>query len=272
VEPPPPEVRFVRCSVADDAAREIVAAADFTAYIAGTTRDYARRPRETLETQMLALERCLDAAGTGSSFLFVSSARVYGRPQSPEPVTEDARAFVEPMHLDNLYDSAKRWGESLCRWYAERRGLGVAVVRMTHIYGPFATRPPETLVTDLVRQAVETRAIRLEDPGSTRNHCSVLDAVQGIVLALVSGESGRAYNVGSHEHLRLRDVADVVAAQLPFDVDVRAPASPVKPSVQRISIARAAMELGYEPAYRFEQLAPLVVDETARALAPAADG
>jgi hypothetical protein len=46
----------------------------------------------------------------------------------------------------------------------------------------------------------------------------------------------------------------------------------VKPSVQRISIARAAMELGYEPAYRFEQLAPLVVDETARALAPAADG
>jgi UDP-glucuronate decarboxylase len=261
---------FVRSSVADDAAHDVVAAADFTVYIAGTTRDFASRPRETLETQMVALERCLSAARPNAGFVYISSVRVFGRESRDEPFAEDSKALIPVMHIDNLYDSAKRWGESLCLLHATRGGARAVVVRLTAIYGPVGVEPPQTVLTEFVRQAVTTRRIAVENPGALRNQCSVLDAVQGILLALVHGKPGRPYHIGSREHLTSRDLADSVRRHLSFAVEVVEPHEPPPASVQRISIERAAAELAFEPEYEFEQLAPFVVEQTARAFAPGA--
>ena len=169
------------------------------------------------------------------------------------------------MHLENLYDSAKRFGESLCLWHTRFKGCKAVVARMSWIYGPFLADPPETLVTEFIRQAVCKRAIELESPESVRTFCSVLDAVQGILRTLARGQPGRAYNVASHEHLSVKALAEQIARELPFPVELRSPVES-QGSIQRISVERARQELGFDPRYTFGQFAPLVVTQTARAL------
>src|SRR5579871_1240441 len=149
--------RFIAMSVTDRHALDSIPDLDYTVYVAGTASDYLRRPKETLETQIIGLENALSRVGNTSRFVYISSTRVYGRQNSMEPITEETAAQVPPMHLDNLYDSAKRFGESLCLWYARFRDYQAVVARPSNIYGPQVILRSETAITDLIRQAMELR-------------------------------------------------------------------------------------------------------------------
>ena len=255
---------FLRGSAADAALLERVPYCDYVVYVAGTASDYRRRVRETLHTQVVGLEAFLTRSAGCRGFVYVSSTRVYGRATGDTPVDEEFAATVPPMHTDNLYDSAKRLGESLCLHHAEEYDLPAVVVRPTNLYGLTDSPRATTVIADFVTQARERGRVEPRGhPDSVRNYCCALDVAQGILRALARGRAGRAYNLGSDEHLSGREWAETVAAALPSRPQVVWPEAPPAPSVQRVSVARARAELGYEPRHRFRDLAPLTVARVA---------
>jgi UDP-glucuronate decarboxylase len=257
-------VTLVASDVTDPRLGPILASCDYVIYLAGTTSDYLSRIRETAETQTIGLQQCLTSAKGSRGFVYASSTRVYGRTASRTFVAEDSLATVRPMHLDNIYDSCKRFGESLCLWYSRSGQCNVVVVRLSNVYGFDSVLPSRSVVTDFVGQAYKTHRIEpTGHPASVRNYCYVLDAVQGVLLALVRGKTGNAYNVGSAEHLTTRRLARMIAGGLPFTVELNWP-NPFPPvSIQRVSIEKARSELGFDPTYTFKQLAPLIVQHAA---------
>lgn len=234
-------------------------------YAVGITSDYRSRPDEVISSQLVGLERFLERVDPDCRFVFVSSARVYGRHPVDTPLLEESAAIVAPMHLDNLYDSTKRLAESLCLSHAERRGLHVTVIRAGNLYGLGAPQS-RTSVSELVREAAATQRVTLTGhPSSLRNYCSAVDSAQGMLLAAANGAPGRPYNVGSDEHLTTQQLGQAIAAC--FDERIEIVARPAgAPSFQHLSIERARTELGYTPRLRLNDALPAVAAELAGAL------
>jgi len=239
---------------------------DSVIYVAGTASDYLRRRVETISTQVVGLEAFLTRYAGCRSFVYISSTRVYGRISDGAPIVEEALACIPPMHTDNVYDSAKRLGESLCLWHARSGNTPAVVARLSNIYGAQDSQRSETAISDFARQAAQTGVIALKgNPDSTRNWTCVLDIAQGILRALVNGKPGEAYNIGSAEHLSSRQLAEMVAAvTYSRAVSVQVPAEPAPLSLQTISIEKARQELHYRPGFTFGSIAPLVVARTLR--------
>lgn len=256
---------FFAASVATPYAAEDLPDCDYVIYVAGTASDYLRRREETIATQVVGLEAFLTRYGGCKSFVFISSTRVYGRISDGSPITEDALACIPPMHTDNIYDSAKRLGESLCLWHAKSGRTPAVVARLSNIYGAQDSQRSETAISDFARQAAQNGSIALKgNPNSTRNWTCVLDIAQGIFRTLLCGTAGEAYNIGSREHLSSQDLAESVAATFPDPVSVTPPTQPAPVSLQTISIAKAEESLGFRPVFTFGSLAPLVVAKTLR--------
>jgi UDP-glucuronate decarboxylase len=243
---------------------QLASDADYVVYVAGTTSDYRSKPLATIESQTANLHGILTAASQCSGFLFVSSARVYGRHLPDYPVAEDYAGPVEPMSLDNIYDCAKRLGESICLWHQINNGTASTVVRLTNVYGRNERIGSRTMVNDFILQARSKSEIHLAGhPDSVRNHISELDAAQGILRALVKGRRGHAYNIGSRDHLTTATVASLVAGAMRFPVAVLGPPSPLPPANrQMVSIEKAETELQYSPVHRFAELVPDLVNTT----------
>lgn len=229
-------------------------------YAVGVTSDYRSRPREVVESQLVGLDAFLRRVDPVCRFVFVSSARVYGRRPDDAPLLEESAALVEPMHLDNLYDSAKRLAESLCLWHTERRGRYVSVVRAGNVYGPERGRSTTSLDA-LVRGAAAGRIVLTGNRSSLRNYCCVADLVQGMLRTAVHGRAGCAYNIGSDEHLSTDEVVRAIAACIPGEVEIVGPAARGAPSYQRLDLSRARRELGYAPTVHFAEVLPAVVAE-----------
>lgn len=261
-----PHHTFLPISVADPEAVADLPDFDYVIYVAGTASDYLRRRQETISTQVVGLEAFLTRYAGCRSFVFISSTRVYGRISDGSPITEGSLACIPPMHTDNVYDSAKRLGESLCLWHARSGNTPAVAARLTNIYGAQDSQRSETAISDFARQAAQTGVIALKgNPDSTRNWVCVLDVAQGVLRALVNGKPGEAYNIGSEEHLSSRQLAEMVAAEsLPQQVSVQVPAEPAPLSLQTISIEKAKQELHYRPVFTFGGIAPLVVARTLR--------
>lgn len=260
-----PGYTFLPISVADAGAVAGLPDFDYVIYVAGTASDYLRRRQETISTQVVGLESFLTRYAGCRSFVYISSTRVYGRISDGSPITEDSLACVPPMHTDNIYDSAKRLGESLCLWHARSGNTAAVVARLSNIYGAQEAQRSETAISDFARQAARTGAIALKgNPDSTRNWTCVLDIAQGILRALIGGAPGEAYNIGSAEHLSSRELAEMVASTFPTPVSVQLPPQPAPLSLQTISIEKAGRELDFRPSFNFGSLAPLVVATTLR--------
>jgi len=259
-------VEGVYLDVADAPTAASLDSSSHVFYAAGVTSDYRSHPGDVVASQLVGLQAFLERADPGCRFVFVSSARVYGRHTDDEALSEESEAIVAPMHLDNLYDSAKRLGESLCRWHAERRGVNATVVRAGNLYGLDAPSSA-TSVSELLREAATTRRITLSgDPASLRNYCSTVDLAQGLLLAAERGQPGRAYNVGSDEHLTTRELAESIAACFDGGVEIVETADAPAASYQRLSLDRARSELGYAPELRLRDVLPAVAAEIIDAL------
>jgi UDP-glucuronate decarboxylase len=242
---------------------------DYYVFIAGSPSDALRRPSDMIATHTTGLEWLLSHASGCQRFVFLSSTLVYGLQPDLKPLTEESQAQVVPMHLQNIFDSSKRLGESLCLWHTANRDLPSVVLRLGNVYGPPAmSSHSETFISAFVRQALNTGMIHLTGHReSIRNYVCVLDVVQGILKALVTGRVGEAYNIVSYEHMRAFDVAECVADEIGSSTRVFWQPNPaIEPTFQLVSLAKAQKELGFVPQHKFRQLIPYLVETTANSI------
>ena len=112
-----------------------------------------------------------------------------------------------------------------------------------------------------MREAASTGRITLAgNPSSLRNYCCVIDLAQGLLRIAARGVAGRAYNIGSDEHLTATELAQAMAL-LAATIEVAEPAEAGLASYQRLALDRAKEELSYAPKLRIADVLPAVVAE-----------
>lgn len=188
--------------------------------------NFARYPVDTLLANVYGTNELLryGLQHGMQRFLYVSSGEMYGQPnENYDDFVEDYSGPVDHSTPRACYPTGKRAGEVLCQAYAGQYGVDVVIVRPCHVFGPTMTRSDSRASSEFLRSAAAGKDIVLKSAGTVeRSHCYVVDAVQGMLLALLKGESGKAYNIADVTYkMRIRDFAQAAAAaggaQLRFD-------------------------------------------------------
>jgi UDP-glucose 4-epimerase len=260
---PPGEAATHVPGVAREAYAEIVDRAALTALFAGAEAvihlagppsvrasfdDPMRFARAHLEGTTAALDAAQRAGVT--RFVFVSSAEVYGRPQT-DPVAE-----THPLEARSPYAAAKIGAEQMVRAYSHAFGLNAAIVRPFSVYGP--GMGPHSLVRAIVRQLGEDGPMRLADLRPVRDYCFIDDVARALELAAdVPLTETVTVNVGSGAGTSVADLARTamrLAGRECALEEISANRRPGNAEILRLVADRAAARalLGWEPSVTLE--------------------
>lgn len=145
--------------------------------------------------------------------LFLSTMEVYGEVEGV--ATEDNLGKLDPMVVRNSYPEAKRLVECLCASYATEHGTLSVVMRLAQTFGEGVHPDDMRVFADFGRHAIEGKDIVLLSDGLKRNgYLSVDDSVRAILIALVKGKPGEAYNaVNEDAYCSIREMAQLVLDQ-----------------------------------------------------------
>jgi GDP-L-fucose synthase len=184
---------------------------------------------------------------------FLSSTTVYAPCEAP--VFEEDPLTAPPYPLYAGIGYSKRFLEQLCRYYHEKAGLEVAVVRPSGAYGRWDNFDE---ATSHVIPGMINRALRLK-PGEpfevwgdgldVRDFVHAADVAAGLLLAVAKSPNADPINIASGMGTTTAELAAMVltaAGHHDFRLEFRAD----KPTALRsrtVSIEKARKVLGYEP-------------------------
>lgn len=152
-----------------------------------------------------------------SRLLFASTREVYGA-VSATLLTETSFGYLDPMENRSCYPESKRAAESLLKSYFVQYGVNNVSVRIAHSYGPGMKIDNDgRVMADFISNAVHCQDIVLKSTGdAVRAFCYVSDTVVGMILALLKGKAGEAYNLANElEPYPIRDVANLICNSFP---------------------------------------------------------
>ena len=189
---------------------------DYVIHAAGIASPFYYRayPLETLEVAITGTRNALElATRQHARFTFFSSSEIYGDPDPVHvPTQESYRGSVSCRGPRACYDESKRVGETLCYVFHEKFGTATTAIRPFNVYGPGQRLDDGRIIPDLMSAAFERRPIVLFSDGrATRSFCYIRDAVRAMLLILLAGAAGEAYNVGNDEEVSIGDVARIAA-------------------------------------------------------------
>lgn len=172
--------------------------------------------------------------------IYASSQEVYGQP-SYLPVDES-----HPENPKSFYGYTKLESENICKFFAEKYGLKVIILRYAGVFGNGKT---QGAVHNFFKSAVKNQEPSISEGGSqTRDFVYVSDVVEGTILALkrVGKTSFDVYNIGSGREVKVADMARHVYKAM--DSHIKIEESPAaKKDRFWLDIAKARKELKYHP-------------------------
>lgn len=146
--------------------------------------------------------------GLPTKLLYVSSADVYGKINTADPLKENC--YYDPI---NPYSAGKACAELACRQFHSTYGLDVIIARPFNHTGP--GQSASFVCSNFARQIAE---ISMQETGSniiktgnihvSRDFLDVRDVTNAYCLLLEKGISGEVYNVCSGQAYLLEDVVD----------------------------------------------------------------
>lgn len=199
-------------------------------------------------------------------FLFVSSGEVYGQWDGKcEAFCEDYSGYVNFSEPRGCYPSGKRAAENLCVCYKEQYGVDTVIVRPSHTYGPTQLKRDSRAMSEFFNLATEGKDIVLKSLGlPVRSYTSVFDAVSGIVVALIKGESGQAYNIANKDSIvSIADLAGKIAACAKREVVFDIPEGGVKGAgniVRGVLSGEKLESIGWVPVYDIDKGVKITFD------------
>jgi UDP-glucose 4-epimerase len=184
--------------------------------------------------------------------VYAGSAAAYGIPAG-EVQTES-----DPLRALSPYAAAKLAGEFYCQAFAATYGLETVVLRFFNIFGPRqrADSPYSGVIALFADAMLRGRTPRVNGDGQqSRDFTYVGDVVQALTKAAdANGVSGRTYNVGTGRGTSVLDLVAALNRLLGTQAKPEhgaARAGDIRHS--RADISAIRRDLGYEPAFTFEQ-------------------
>jgi GDP-4-dehydro-6-deoxy-D-mannose reductase len=211
----------------DEAFRVIESAAPDRVYhlaAASSVPESFADPVGTLHNNITALVHTLEAVrarAPTARVLVVSSSEIYGRPTREEAIDEKAE-----LRPENPYAVSKAAEDLLGYQYHAAYEMDVVRVRPFNHIGPGQT--DRFVTANLARQIAEIE-IGSRDPvlqvgnlAARRDFTDVRDVVRAYELALLRGEAGAVYNIGSGVGVSIQSLLDTLVARsrVPITVEV----------------------------------------------------
>jgi nucleoside-diphosphate-sugar epimerase len=204
-------------------------------------------PFDFYRVNVLGTVNVLDFCRRSGAALTYVSSYLYGHP-SVLPVDED-----HPVQSYNPYSHTKILAESSCSFYAAHFGVKTTLVRPFNAYGP--GQSVRFLIPGIIEQvldpAVET--VEVMDLIPARDYVYVDDLAEA--LARTQERPGGIYNIGSGRSVTVGELIALVmrisGITKPFGS--KGQSRPNEVLDLYAGIARAARELGWQPATTLEE-------------------
>lgn len=186
----------------------------------------------------LNMVQCARGAGTGR-FIYAASSSCYGLPDIfPTPES----APIRPMYP---YALTKRLGEEIVLHWATVYGLPALSLRLFNVYGPRSRTSGAygaVLGVFLAQKLAGKPFTVVGDGCQSRDFTYVADVVDAFIAAARAPHSGRAYNVGSGDHVSVNRLVELLGGEV-----VHIPKRPGEPDCTFADITRIGEELGWQP-------------------------
>jgi dTDP-glucose 4,6-dehydratase len=185
----------------------------------------------------------------GVKFLQVSTDEVYG-------ALGEKGMFVETMPLmpNSPYSASKASADMIVRAYHETFGMPVNITRCSNNYGPYQF--PEKLIPLMINNCLHEKnlpvygdGMQIRDWLHVSDHCSAIDTV------LHKGVVGEVYNIGGNNEKANIEIVKLIIKTLGKS-DSLIKYVKDRPGHDRryaIDNTKITTQLGWEPAYTFEQ-------------------
>lgn len=204
-------------------------------YAIGLTADFRGRPLETAEAHVAVLLQVLRRFRS-DSLLYLSTTRVY---RNALNTGEDAALQVRPADPDDVYNSTKLAGESIC---LSLPSPTMRVARLSNVIG-LGDRS-ESFMAAILRDARKGTLTINSDPDSEKDYIALSDVV-ALCEAIALRGKHRLYNVAAGRNVSHRAIADLIRRHIGATVTF-APNAP-KQLFQPIAIDLIQKEFGAKP-------------------------
>lgn len=175
---------------------------------------------------------------------YLSSAMVYGRPQST-PIPEN-----HPLAPFLPYAASKLAGEHVAHSMYESFGLPTVTGRAFTIYGPGEDpRRAGGEVSQFLRWHLNHCAIPAvgDADGKTRDFAHVDDLITGLLAITERGTSGEVYNLGTGTETSLRELAQVVGDVTGRPAELHCDQEVLEDSYRHVADISKLRRLGFQP-------------------------
>lgn len=170
-------------------------------------------PVDTIRTSIYGTEAVLELAREkNAAMVYVSSMEVYGNPNLTHEVSEEDYGYINLSNVRSSYPESKRMCECLCTAYASQYGVQVCTARLAQTFGAGILATENRVFAQFARSAISGSDIVLHTLGQGEgNYVYTSDAIRALLLLIIFGESGQAYNVANEKsHLTIVQMAEMV--------------------------------------------------------------
>ncbi len=187
--------------------------------------------------------------------VYVSSGEVYGEGDG-SVFSEESSGYIDILSPRSCYPSSKRAAETLCAAYCQEYGTEIVIARPCHTYGPFFTESDNRVYAQFIRNVLNDEDIVMKSKGEQyRSWIYVVDCASAILLLLMKGAVGEAYNVANNEsNITIRQLAEQIAAlgnkRVAMDINTEQNTTPITKAVFSINKLKA---LGWQPHYNITE-------------------
>lgn len=230
-------------------------------------RVHSSDPLRVFQTTVAGVTNALDAARQLDGllrFVNVSSCLVAGAPQRPGPLAETDVFPLASGQPHTVYAEAKRAAETAAAIYRSQYRLPVSTVRPFTLTGAYQELDRPWAINNFMRDVLTGGEIRIHGDGSARrSYLYGADAAWWTLVALIKGQDGEAYNLGSATAVSHNDLVRMIgeqAASRPRVAHNTSPQRALQVDDLYPDLAFTTRRLGVQETYGL----PQVIDKTYR--------
>lgn len=211
-----------------------------------------------VKTNVLGTQMLLDASRAKNlqKFVHVSTDEVYGSLGDTGKFTE-----TTPLQANSPYSASKAGSDLLVRAAFHTHGFPAVTTRCSNNYGPYQF--PEKLLPLLISNALENKNIPVYGDGrNVRDWLFVEDHCSALIRVYEKGAPGEVYNIGGNNELENLTLVKTVLGILgrPESLITFVKDRPGHDRRYAIDASKIRRELGWEPAFRFENAIRKTID------------
>ena len=202
---------------------------DFIIHGASVTSSkyFVEHPVETIYTSINGMRHILEVAKSNriKAGVYLSSMEIYGVTDK-DTIKESDYGYIDHINVRSSYSESKKMCECLIASYSQEYGVPFKIARLTQTFGPGVEKGDKRVFAQFAENIIQKKDIVLFSEGKTvRNYCYTTDAVRAILLLLLKGESGQAYNIANEKtEISIIDMARMLIDEYSdgtFDVKIQ---------------------------------------------------